>query len=41
MYVFGFQVLVKMGVFSFFAAVVWAELFLKRKLSLPVSKMWQ
>ncbi|TWH24534.1 hypothetical protein L611_006800000010, partial [Aminobacter sp. J15] len=30
-----------MGAFSFFVGVVWAELFLKRKLSFPVSRMWQ
>ena len=32
---FGSQVLVKVGAFSFFVGVVWAELFLKRKLSFP------
>lgn len=38
---FGSQALVKVGAFSFFVAGVWAELFLKRKLSFPVSRIWQ
>ena len=38
---FGYQVLVKGAAFSFFVTAVWAELFLKRKLSFPVSRMWQ
>jgi hypothetical protein len=35
------QDVVKGGVFSFRFWVFCAELFLKRKLSLPVSRMWQ